>query len=171
MSNSLLHFITRIRQNHALEHATIHVLSGRQPELRLAGRADHSGFYLIGTADLDAVADAAQTALQRLQAGEARLALHPNCGTNLVTAAGLAGSAAVLAFVGTRNTRERLERLPMLISLLAGVLMFAQPLGMSAQKHITTCAWLDDVHLVDVQRSGQFGLWGHPVPVYHVRTR
>jgi len=44
--------IERIRRNHALEHATLHVLESQRPNLRAGGRATAHGFYLYGDLSL-----------------------------------------------------------------------------------------------------------------------
>ena len=76
-------FGRRIRQNHALEHATITILSGMVPDLRVSARSSSNGFIVFGDVDLGMLRRALDEALRRLQAGEAELAIHPNCGTNL----------------------------------------------------------------------------------------
>ncbi len=73
--------IDRVRRNHALEHATIHVLSRRYRDLHVMGRSTPNGFILYGDLPTDAVYEAAQEALERLRAGERHLAVHPACGT------------------------------------------------------------------------------------------
>ena len=85
--------VARIRRNHALEHATIHVLAKKHRSLRIVGRSTLNGYYLYGNLTTEAVIEAAQEAHSRLRAGEYHLAIHPNCGTNLVTAGSLAGLA------------------------------------------------------------------------------
>ncbi|MBE9507029.1 MAG: hypothetical protein IMY86_03185, partial [Chloroflexi bacterium] len=40
--------VSRVRRNHALEHATMHVLSERYRNLRLVGRSSLWGFYIYG---------------------------------------------------------------------------------------------------------------------------
>jgi len=84
MNKSILDFqpISRTRRNHSLEHATIHVLSKKFPNVTLAGMSSPSGFTLIGDVATEDVAEAAIEALRRLREGESQLALHPNCGTN-----------------------------------------------------------------------------------------
>src|SRR5207245_10808680 len=77
-------FGRRIRQNYALEHATITILSGMVPNLRISARSSSRGFIIFGDVDLGQLRRALDEALRRLQAGEAQLAIHPNCGTNLV---------------------------------------------------------------------------------------
>ncbi|HET7010241.1 MAG TPA: DUF6391 domain-containing protein [Anaerolineales bacterium] len=138
MLNSTL--ISRVRRNHGLEHATIHVLTARYPRTMFVGRSDFSGFYLLGDVPGEAVAQAAREALERLRAGERRLAIHPNCGTNLLTASLLAGTAAYMTISGSpfRGWRDRFDRLPMAILATLVGLIVAQPLGMFFQYRLTT---------------------------------
>ncbi len=65
-------FGRRIRQNHALEHATVTVLSGLIPDLRISARSSSRGFIIFGDVDLGLLRRALDEALRRLQAGEAR---------------------------------------------------------------------------------------------------
>ena len=132
--------LSRIRRNHGLEHATIHMLSARYPKSTLIGRADAHGFYLYGEVPSEAVEAAVTEALDRLRAGEHHLAIHPNCGTNFLTAGLLAASASFLSLtgMGDRGWRERLDRLPVAIVATMVALILAQPLGTAAQQHLTT---------------------------------
>ena len=88
--------INRIRRNHGLEHATIHVLSEGHKRFSAQGNSDHRGFHLniYGDVTEEEVAAAVTEAHRRLRAGERHLAVHPNCGTVLVTTAVLATLAA-----------------------------------------------------------------------------
>jgi Domain of unknown function (DUF6391) len=142
------------RRNHALEHATLHVLSARPRHTVLAGHSDAHGFYLLGEVATVEVEAAVRHALTRLRTGEARLAVHPNCGTNLITGAVLAGSASFLVTGVTRRHRwtDWLDQLPLaLLASLAG-LMLAQPLGGLLQQRITTEPQLGDLQVAAVQR-------------------
>jgi len=132
--------ISRIRRNHALEHATIHILSRRFVNTTLVGRSDVGGFYLFGDVPGAAVAEAAGEALRRLRAGEHRLSIHPNCGTNLLTAGVLGAGAAFTALYGSRGARQRLGRLPLAVLLGAAAMAVAQPLGTALQRTVTTQA-------------------------------
>ena len=58
-----LPLILETRRNHALEHATIHVLGGRYPHVHLVGRSTASGFYIYGPLATQEVAGAASEAL------------------------------------------------------------------------------------------------------------
>jgi len=92
--------IARIRRNHGLEHATIHVLSEGHKRFSAQGNSDHRGFHLniYGDVTEEEVAEAVTEAHRRLRAGERHLAVHPNCGTVLVTTAVLATVAAEAVF-------------------------------------------------------------------------
>ena len=130
--------IARTRRNHGLEHATLHILAQRYPHTALAGHSDAGGFWVLGNVPIDAIQEAVEEALGRLNAGERRLAVHPNCGTNFATAGVLAGLAAGVAMLGGRSMRERIERLPLAAFVATLALIIAQPLGMLVQERITT---------------------------------
>lgn len=132
--------ISRTRRNHALEHATIHLLSARFPQATLVGRSDPRGFYLFGDVPVEAVAHTAQEALRRLAGGERRLSIHPNCGTSLMTTAVLGGLGAFLSLAGRSGSRRRIERLPTAIFVTFLGVLIAQPLGVALQRSVTTQA-------------------------------
>ncbi len=138
------------RRNHALEHATIHILSQRFPGRGLAGHSNPTGFMLLGNVPTEHVRAAVTEALTRLQNGEAHLAIHPGCGTNYVVLGGLAALFAYLGTLGTRSNRERLERLPLLAGLSILAFMLGQPLGPVLQQKVTTDANLTGLVVVDV---------------------
>ena len=143
-------YILRIRRNHGLEHATIHVLS--RGNYRLSGRSSDRGFVLMGEAPTDEVEDAVREALERMKAGEYKLAMHPNCGTNLVTAGFLATTVAFLGFAGG-GWRRSWARFPQMLLAMMAVVLFSKPLGMSLQRHFTTEGELGDLSLVSVRRD------------------
>jgi len=143
--------LSRLRRNHALEHATIHVLSARFPWATFVGRSDPQGFYLFGDVSGPAVGEAATEALARLRAGEARLSIHPNCGTNLLTSGVLGACAAFAAFAGSSSARSRISRLPTAILLTSLALIVAQPIGTALQRSVTTQSDPESLRLVDVR--------------------
>jgi hypothetical protein len=146
-----LPYISRIRRNHGLEHATLHVLSKRHPKRSLAGHSDTGGFWVIGDVPLDDVYESVEEALSRLRNGEANLAVHRNCGTNFVTSGVLAGLAAGAAMFGAgRRTRDKLERLPVAMFLATLALIFSQPLGFLVQERVTTSPDLGDLQIVEI---------------------
>lgn len=140
-----------LRQNHAIEHGTVTLLSQRVPGISLVGRSDLQGFMLFGDVDTGVVEGAAAEALGRLQAGESALAVHPNCGTNLVTAGVLSGLAATFAVSG-RN-RSWADRIP--ASLLAATLalIVAVPAGRWMQENVTTSPHVEGLRITGVVRQ------------------
>ncbi len=155
-----LDFITAIRWNHALEHATINLLLRRaDTKGGLMGRATMGGFYIYGDVSTKAVEEAAREALARLKKGEGELAISPFCGTNLVVAGILAGVFSLAAL----GNKDRLRRLPRVI--LAGLMatIAAQPIGRLAQKHLTTSLDLYSVSITSVTRKGKGRYTSHKI--------
>lgn len=131
--------INRVRRNHALEHATIHVLSGKLRNVSLVGRSTANGFYLYGNVTVEQVSQAVDEALARLRNGERELAVHPGCGTNLVASSSLGGLAAFSVLgLAPRRGRFDLDRLPLAIGAIMLGVIVGQPLGMRLQARVTT---------------------------------
>ena len=97
-------YILRVRRNHGLEHATIHLLN--RQNYQLSGRSSDSGFILLGDVPTDKVESAVQEAITRMKAGEHKLAIHPNCGTNLVTTGFLATAVGFSRFRRARTASK-----------------------------------------------------------------
>ena len=159
--------IRRVRRNHGLEHATIHLLAGRVPDLRVVGRSDMNGFWLYGDIPTDAVQQSAEMALNRMRAGEHQLAVHPNCGTNLVTVALLGTMATFFALIGSEKERfGKLQRLPLLALMLMLALIVGQPLGLQLQQHVTTLGDPADMEITEVQQLTRGNLTVHRVKTH-----
>jgi hypothetical protein len=159
--------LSHVRRNHGLEHATIHLLSQAHPQRSFIGRSDPGGFYIYGEVETSHLEEIIHEALNRLREGEHQLAIHPNCGTNLVTSGLLAGGASFVALMGSESEgwRRRLDRLPNAILLAMGALILAQPLGFAAQRHLTVQAEPGDLEILGVQRIGE-----EPRPVHRIIT-
>ncbi|MBW8010151.1 MAG: hypothetical protein FVQ83_02760 [Chloroflexi bacterium] len=150
--------LSRIRRNHGLEHATIHMLTKIKPNRRLMGHSDTGGFWLLGDVPLKDVETASSQALQRLRAGERKLAVHPNCGTNFVTAGVATGLAGALSMIGVgRRGRDKLERLPLAIFAATLALFLAQPLGYRIQQRITTSGDPGGMEIVEIKPGERAG--------------
>lgn len=146
--------IRRIRRNHGLEHATIHVMARQVPNLRIAGRSDGKGFWLWGDVSLEQVESSVTTALKQMQGGAHHLAIHPNCGTNLVTTASIGALGVLVALMGSENEQNgKYQRFPLLVVAIMGALIFGQPLGLKLQKHITTLGDPADLHIISIDRK------------------
>ncbi len=153
--------VDRTRRNHGLEHATITILSQRQRGLRLVGRSSPFGFHLYGDVTTEALESAVQEALRRMQGGEVSLAVHPNCGTNFVTAGIAAGVAAHIGFLGANSAGARRDRLPLVILLATAALMFAQPIGLEVQRRITTSGDMRGLRISSIARRQNGRLTAH----------
>jgi len=150
--------ISRIRRNHGLEHASIHVLSQKNARRSIAGHSDAGGFWLFGDLTQEEVQAAVQEALQRLRAGEHSLAIHPNCGTNLVTSGMAAGLAGALAMSGASSRRARFERIPLAGMLATAALLLARPLGTRIQQRFTTSGDPGNLEVVEIRPSQRSNL-------------
>jgi len=166
MSKSILDLqpISRIRRNHGLEHATIHMLSKKFPTESFAGMSTPFGFTIVGNVTSEDVAEAAIEALKKLRAGQSELAMHQNCGTNYAIAGMMAGLGAWLGMiVAGRSTKKKLERLPLMMTLAMVSLVATRSLGPYIQKNITTTGHPDGLELAKVETSVRGGLRMHRV--------
>ncbi len=161
-------YIRRTRRNHGLEHATITVLTPRG--YRLSGRSDDRGFVLLGEVPTEAVEQAAAEALRRMKSGEHQLAVHPNCGTNLVTTGFLATLVALVGMGGS-SRKDAVNRFPYVSTAMMGVILFGPLLGMNLQKHFTTEGDPGDLEIVNVTRKEVTVPWGGKMIVTRVNTR
>ncbi|MEX2143658.1 MAG: DUF6391 domain-containing protein [Anaerolineales bacterium] len=156
-------WLLRTRRNHGLEHATIHVLSQKNSQRSFAGRSDAGGFWLLGELNTEEVQAAVAEALRRLRAGQRWLAIHPNCGTNLMTAGAVTGLVSALAMRGASQRRAWLDRLPLAVLFSTLALMAARPLGTRIQQRVTTSSEPGDLEVLDIQRSKRGNLTIHRV--------
>ncbi|GCE14119.1 DUF6391 domain-containing protein [Tengunoibacter tsumagoiensis] len=144
----------RTRQNHALEHATFTIMARMDPSLNAVARSNPDGFTIYGEVKMEVLHRAVAEALSRLQAGEAELAIHPNCGTNLAVGVSLITLGTMLGFASTR-TRTRVTTAA--ASSIAGWAA-ARPVGEYVQKHFTTLPDLQGVRVIDIARRTFLGV-------------
>ena len=158
--------LSRIRRNHGLEHATLTLLSQRFPYCRLAGYSYPGGFFLLGNVPTEHVREAVVQALSRMNNGERYLAVHPNCGTNYAVSGFVAGALAWLGMAGAKSKRDKVERLPLVITLTTLGFILSASLGPKVQERITTSGDPQGLSVVDIfpVRFGQLSL-------HHVMTK
>jgi hypothetical protein len=162
--------ISRIRRNHALEHATLQILSQKDARLRLAGYSDGGGFWVVGQVDTLLLKAAANEGLERLRAGETGLAIHATCGTNYAITGLIAGSLAWLGMLmGGKTLRDRLERWPGVVVLATIGVIISQPLGPKIQAAVTTKADPQSLEIFEIIRREKNE--SEDVPVHRIRTR
>lgn len=156
--------ISRVRRNHALEHATLQIMARKRPTMVAAGYSDTNGFWVIGQVSTEELEEAVKEASARLRAGERQLAIHPNCGTNFVAAGMVAGSLAWLGMVGSPSgLRRNLERLPLLMTLVTVGIIVAQPLGPLLQSRVTVNPDIGELKVVEIARLQRPDVMTHRV--------
>lgn len=162
MRDKLQHLLSRTRRNHGLEHATIHVLSEKHKHFSAQGNSDYRGFHLnvYGDVSEDDVREAVEEAYKRMKNGEQHLAVHPNCGTVLLTTAAMGVFATQSAF-GLEQRRQKRTHMDLSVffgglpsAVLAGVLalILSRPVGLAIQEKFTTDGDLQDMELVRVRK-------------------
>ena len=182
MPGAFASILQQTRQHHAIEHATIHLLTASYPRRVFAGMSDPWGFTLYGQLPVKAIEEAVGEAVRRLQNGEEQLAFHPNCGTNLTTSILLVTAAAFLGSFNWQSSRRRtsggdesqdpvvqpagrrqpeggslpLDRMTWTAGLMTLALLISRPLGMRLQR-LTTRIPTGDLGSVKVApvRRGQ----------------
>ncbi len=155
----LAKLLRRIRRNHALEHATIALLSRRYPGMTAMGFSGPRGFTLFTDLTAEEVYPTVKKALRMLKRGHSALAIHPNCGTNLIVAAVLTTGATALGLQSPREKWEdRLERFLQLVVVNALALVVARPLGSWLQSHLTVDANVTGVEIASILTRYQGGM-------------
>ncbi len=141
--------VRRLRQHHAIEHATVAVLFERRGRFKVFGLSDFGGFTLSGPISAAEVESAAAEALARLQSGQANLAVTDLCGTTLVTTGALAAIGA-LAGAGTK----RVANLPRAITFAVAGVALAPAAGRWLQRAFTIDARVDGLVIGTVTEAG-----------------
>lgn len=179
--------ILMLRQVHALEHATVWVLSemaaSRSHSTRreaasfgsasdvphrdngmLGGLSTDRGFYLYGRVNKLDLSRAVRLALERCKNGEWNLAVHPRCGTNLSVSMLLTAGMAFGTFI--LFPKGPLEQLIGLGLSAAVATQLTPDLGSLAQKYLTTSIPFN-LGVNDISQTQDF--WGRSA--YFVRVR
>ena len=144
-----LPFILETRRNHALEHATLHMLAHTHTGT-MAGHSNPTGFFLLGNFSTQDVWAAATEALERLRGGESGLAIHAGCGTNMATTALLAGTFAWSVLRLAKSTLMKILLMPLAVFFGVVGFLISRPLGPVLQQRITTEANMGNMQLIDI---------------------
>lgn len=155
-----------VRENHALEHATIVLLSKRFPDVRFSGISFASGFFVFGDVPTAAVRPAADQALARLRGDEPEMAIHERCGTNLAVT-GLLTAGAAMAVARLRRPYSNFNNV--LLATTAS-LVAARPLGLLVQRYITTRTPASNFRIGEISRTSVLGTPAHFVRTDHPRA-
>ncbi|GHO42537.1 DUF6391 domain-containing protein [Ktedonospora formicarum] len=146
-----------VRQNHALEHATIVLLSRKYPEVRLSGISFAAGFFVFGELPTEAILPTAQEALHLLRTTQPELAIHERCGTNMAVAGILTGLSAMTV----AKMRRPYSTANNVILASTAALVLARPLGLTVQRFITTQTPNNSMTILDVKPMSVLGAPAH----------
>jgi len=106
-----------------------------------------------------------------MRGGQHELALHPNCGTNLLTTGTLATLAAMAGLAGAEDRPERrAERFPTVLLMVIATLIFAPALGMAFQRHFTTLGDPGEMEIAGIERQTLSAPFGGEVVVHRILT-
>ena len=144
-----LPYILETRRNHALEHATLHMLA-RTHQASMAGHSNPTGFYLLGNFETKDIWSAATEAMERLREGESGLAIHAGCGTNLATTTLLAATFAWSVLRLAKSNLMRFLLLPIAVIFAVIGVLLARPLGPVLQQRVTTDADMGNMQIIDI---------------------
>lgn len=157
-----------VRENHALEHASIVLLSKRLPDTRFSGISFARGFFVFGEAPTEMVRAAADQALALLRGDHPEMAIHERCGTNLAVA-GLLTSFSAMSVARLRRPYNTFNNV-MLATTAA--MIAARPVGLLVQRFVTTRTPTSNMRVLNVRRVSVFGSPAHFVttdhPVAHI---
>lgn len=146
-----------VKQNHALEHATIVLLSRQFPDVRLAGISFAAGFFVFGELPTEALLPTAEEALKLLRTTSPEMAIHERCGTNLAVTGILTGLAAMTV----AKMRRPYNSVNNVILASTAALILARPLGLTVQRYVTTQTPNNSMVITGVRALSLFGTPAH----------
>jgi hypothetical protein len=146
-----------VRQNHALEHATIVLLSRKFPDVRFSGISFAAGFFVFGEVPIAEILPTAQEALHLLRTTRPDLAVNERCGTNLAVSGALTGLAAM----AVAKMRRPFSTANNVILASTAAMIIARPLGLKVQQYITTQTPNSSLQILGVKPVSLFGNPGH----------
>jgi len=146
-----------VKQNHALEHATIVMLEKKLDGVRLSGVSSAVGFFIFGEVPTEEIMPVAQEALHVLRTTNPELAINPRCGTNLAVAGMLTGLSAM----AVARLRRPYGSANNVITASTAALVLARPIGLSVQRHITTQTPNASMRVIKVTPMTLFGSPAH----------
>jgi hypothetical protein len=145
-----LPYLLETRRNHAVEHATLHVLARKYKNMSMGGHSNPTGFYLMGNFTKDDIMTAAAEAMERIRAGEGELAIHEGCGTNIAASMLIPATFAFIPMSRARSTTWKLLLVPFAVGLAIFGYFLSKPAGPWLQRNVTTETDLGSMRIVDI---------------------
>ncbi len=146
-----------VKQNHALEHATIVLLARKFPEARLSGISFAAGFFVFGDVPTEAILPTAEEALNLLRTTHPEMAVHERCGTNLAVTGALTGLSAM----AVAKMRRPYSTVNNVILASTAAIVLARPLGLMMQRYVTTQTPNSSMRITGVKQMQVFGAPAH----------
>ena len=146
-----LPLLLETRRNHAVEHATLHILARKYKNMTMGGHSNPTGFYLMGNFTKDDIMTAAAEAMNRIRSGEKELAIHEGCGTNIAASTLLPATFAFIPMSRARSPTWKLMLVPFAVGLAIFGYFLSKPMGPWLQRNVTTEADLGNMRIVDIK--------------------
>ena len=145
-----LPYLLETRRNHAVEHATLHILARKYKNMTMGGHSNPTGFYLMGNFTKDEIMNAAAEAMDRIRSGEKELAIHEGCGTNIAASTLIPGFFAFIPMARARSMTWKLMLIPFAVVLAVFGYFLSRPMGPWLQRNVTTETDLGGMRIVDI---------------------
>ena len=159
------------KRNHALEHATILDLEHRSGK-RFSGRATAKGFRVCGPASPEEVRVAFEGVCRKVREGQTLSYVSPRCGSNVVTALGMALGLLLVVALGTVILQPSLAlRLVALATVLVVFLGLRQGIGNAIQRRYFMAVDFTDVSPRSIRGARPGFLDRGPVSFVETRIR
>ena len=145
--NEIYKLTLNVRRNHAIEHATVSILTEQKIKSAVIGFAIPSGFIIYSKSDKDEILSAANHGLKLMKSGISEISISQFCGTNLVVAALLTGVSTLLLgkILGKKSKN--------ILNITNGFLLSAllsKPIGRIVQKYVTTDSNVKNIQIKNI---------------------
>ena len=145
--NEIYKLTLNVRRNHAIEHATVSILTEQKIKSAVIGFAIPSGFIIYSKSNKDEILSAANHGLKLMKSGISEISISQFCGTNLVVAALLTGVSTLLLgkILGKKSKN--------ILNITNGFLLSAllsKPIGRIVQKYVTTDSNVKNIQIKNI---------------------
>ena len=145
--NEIYKLTLNVRRNHAIEHATVSILTEQKIKSAVIGFAIPSGFIIYSKSNKDEILSAANHGLKLMKSGVSEISISQFCGTNLVVAALLTGVSTLLLgkILGKKSKN--------ILNITSGFLLstlLSKPIGRIVQKYVTTDSNVKNIQIKNI---------------------
>ena len=145
-----LPLILETRRNHAVEHATLHILADKYKNQNMAGHSNPGGVFPLRKLRQTGYSICRNRSDESSPCGRKRAGCPPGLrdkpGDHRVSA----GAVCLAPFRGVRSTPWRIVLIPLALSFAVLGFFLSRPVGTWLQAHVTTEADLGNMRVVDI---------------------